>query len=360
MNKNARINKAFMMILGLVFLLGFSGCKAEKPQEAAPVVRPVKTMVIGGDVGGRLSFPGRVQAAQRVNLAFRVSGPLFDFPVIEGQEVKKGQLLARIDPRDYQIALDEAMAGFDRAESDFQRYQRLYEKEAVPLSDLDLYRSQRDVAKARLEKAQADIEDTKLLAPFSGRIGTKFVENYEEVRSNQEILSLHDISRIEIVIDVPEYLMATIKQSGTANVVATFEVLPGQEFPVRFFEARAEADPQTQTYQVTLTLPQPGEIRVLPGMNSEVRVYGRPGTLVDSDAEYVIPAIAVLASDDGTPFVWKVDPQTAKVHRTEVTVGAVTGTGNIRILSGLNLGDRIAIAGVNRLREGMTIQPRDE
>ncbi|NOR14173.1 MAG: efflux RND transporter periplasmic adaptor subunit [Candidatus Aminicenantes bacterium] len=360
MNNNAKINKALNLILGLVVLWCLTGCKAETPQEAAPVVRPIKTMVIGGDVGGRLSFPGRVQATQRVNLTFRVAGPLIEFPVMEGQAVTRGQFLARIDPRDYRIALDEARAGFERAESDFKRYQRLYEKEAVPISDLDLYRSQRDVAKARLDKAEADIKDTRLLAPFSGNIGTKFVENYEEVRSNQEVLSLHDISRMEIVVDLPEYLMATITESGSVRLVAAFEVLPGQELPVRFSEASAEADPQTQTYQVTLTLPQPGGIRLLPGMNSEVRLYGRPALMVEADVEYVIPANAVMSADDGTAYVWKVDPENATVHRVDVEVGSVTGVGNIRILKGLNLGDRIAIAGVTLLKEGMTIQPQDE
>ena len=91
------------------------GCAREEAPEPAPVVRPVKTMTLGtAEMGGRI-FPGRVEATNQVDLAFRVGGPLIEFPVREGQFIRKGQLVARIDPRDFQIRLNAAKADFERA-----------------------------------------------------------------------------------------------------------------------------------------------------------------------------------------------------------------------------------------------------
>jgi len=189
--------RAIHVVLALALAAVFGwGCGQEVEQSAPSVVRPVKTMVIGGSLAGRLSFPGRVQGARRVELSFRVRGRLAELPILEGQNVNEGDLIGRLDPTDYQIAVQEAQATYIRAAADFERYQRLYEKDAVPLSDLDRFRAQRDVAKARLDQAQTNLRYTSLRAPFGGRLGEKYVENFEDVRANQPIVSLHDIRHI--------------------------------------------------------------------------------------------------------------------------------------------------------------------
>ena len=349
---------AGVLCIGAAMLM-MNGCGGKVTEEAPPVVRPVTTMTVGGSMAGRLSFPGTVQASQRVNLSFRVSGPLIQFPVNEGQEVQKGQLLARIDPRDYRIALDESQAAFQKAEADYNRYQRLYEKEAVPLADLDYYRAQRDVAKSRLDVAEAELSDTYLKAPYSGRIGEKFVENYEEVRVLQAVLSLHDVTRIEIVVDIPEYLMANMRGGKLAQIEAAFDSAPDKKFPVEIFEASAQADSRTQTFRVTLTMPQPEEIRILPGMTALVFVHVREDMDDEEMEQFIIPARAVYAGDDGTAYVWVIDDD-MRVHAREVEAGQVTGEGDIRIHDGLSAGEMIAVTGVTQLREGMQVRSSSE
>jgi RND family efflux transporter MFP subunit len=279
--------------------------------------------------------------------------------VIEGQTVNKGQLLARIDPRDYQIALEETKAKFDKAQSDFRRYQNLYEREAVPLSDLEYYRAMRDVAKAKLDKSQADMEDTRLTAPFSGRIGETYVENFEEVRANQDILSLNDVRRIQIVMDLPEYLLTNVRTGERVKMAARFEALPEKEFPVSLYEAAAQADPRTRTYRVTVMMDQPEEINVLPGMTAEIRLYGELQRTA-KDMTFAVPADAVFAGDERDQYVWKVDSSGMTVHRTRVEVGEITGEGYITIFEGLVQGDLIVAAGVSQLREGMKVRFLDE
>jgi len=227
---------ALSAVLVVAFL---AGC-GEKQEEAEPVVRPVKTTVVGEGFMGTRSFPGRIEASEQVDLSFRVSGPLVELPIDRGQDVKKGQLLARVDPRDFQIALNEAQATFTKADSDFKRYQSLYEKEAVSISDLDLYRSQRDVAKARLDDAKANLDYTYLRAPFAGVIGDRYVDNFQEVAAKQVICTVHDLTGLDIVVDVPEQLMAGVRLSAEthAEVVAIFEAARGEEFAVEPWSSR--------------------------------------------------------------------------------------------------------------------------
>ena len=114
-----------------------SGCGRKEVVERAPVVRAVKVVTVGGDSAQTRTFPGRVEASDQVDLSFRVGGPLIEFPVLEGDLVSKGQLAARIDPRDYRIRLDAARAEVERTDADFRRYSALYEKDAVSIYSQD-------------------------------------------------------------------------------------------------------------------------------------------------------------------------------------------------------------------------------
>src|SRR5690606_4430237 len=222
-------------------IVALSGCGGEEESAPeAPVVRPVKTITLGGDQGTGRSFPGKVQGAQRVNLSFRVQGPLIELPVNEGDEVKKGQLLARLDPRDYRIAYDEAYAQYIEAVADYNRYRDLYERDAVAVADLDVRRANRDTAQARLDYAKANLDYTTLKAPYSGYIGTKYVQNYQEVRPFENILSLQDLTTVEIVIDLPENILSSVKIGDLVKLYATFRSAPDEEFPLTIKEVSAQ------------------------------------------------------------------------------------------------------------------------
>ena len=235
-------------------LLGI-GC-GEKPQRETPeVVRPVKTLVVGSGLTGGLNFPGTVRGSERGELSFQVSGPLVELPVDEGDRVSRGTLLARIDPTDYNLAIAEAQATYDQSVSDYRRYQRLYEKEAVPLADVELKRAVRDVSAAKLEQARNNLGYTYLRAPFSGRIGRKYIENFEDVRAKEPVLTLHRIDTVEVTIDVPESLVTRFRGDPTqALAFATFETHPDHALPLTLKEISAEADAATQTYQAAFTM----------------------------------------------------------------------------------------------------------
>jgi RND family efflux transporter MFP subunit len=331
------------------------GCSEKTVEQAAPVVRPVKTLTIAeGGATLQRSYPGRVAAASQVDLSFRVGGPLIELPAMEGQRIRRDQVLARIDPRDYEIRLDAARAQHELAQADFDRIASLYERDAVSKAQLDQARAARDLAKSEVDNAEADLGDTRLRAPFGGLIGATFVENFQDVQPRESILSLIAVDQVDVVVDLPESIVAQIREGEQPDVrlYATFESAPGRTFDLKVSELATQADARTQTYRVTLRMKQPEGVTILPGMTANVS-----GEVTDDgreDRPVVVPAVAVVTGAEGA-HVWVVDTSAMTVHQRAVTVGGLEGSDAIEILSGLEPGDTIAVSAVSRLQEGMQV-----
>ena len=326
-------------------------------------MRPVKTATVQGFQLGEQSFPATVDAGRKLVVSFRVPGRLVELPVRKGQAVAKGDLIARLEPRDFEIAVEEARATFQKASADFERYKTLYERNAVPLADLDQRRSQRDVAQARLDEARQNLDYTSLRAPFAGMIGNRYVENFMDVSAQQEIVDLNDTTSVDVRVDASELTIATIRQYREhldLGLFAEFDAAPGRSYPVTVKEIAARADPQTQTFQVVFTMPQPREITLLPGMTGRVRIVAtmKPGASLD--VPLTIPAIAVETLPDGGTVVWVVDRGSMTVRRQPVVVGGMQGDADVEVREGLAAGDLVVTAGLAQLAEGQQVRFWDE
>lgn len=339
--------------------IGLLGCDEPAPLDPdLDIVRPVKALTIPGIGDGTTrQFPGRVRAAERVDLAFPTSGKLIELPVVQGQMVAEGERVARLDPRDYQSAVQAAQAQYNEARANFERGKELVEQGHISGMDFDRLRANYEVAAAQLSTARKALSDTDLVAPFDGVIARRHVDNFQEVSTNQPVVSLQDNSVIEIVVDAPERLVASAANDGKATFAATFEALPGVEFPLTIREFSAEADPNTQTYEIIFAMPRPETANILPGMTANV-IARRPVAAGVTGGSIRIPAIAVFANEGGEPQVWVIGAD-GTVDLRAVTTGSLVGADRIEILSGLEPGDTIAIAGVSRLREGQQVRPVD-
>jgi RND family efflux transporter MFP subunit len=276
-------------------------------------------------------------------------------PIDEGQIVKKGDLIAQILPRDFQTAISEAKARELEAAQQYQRYKELYAKRQVSKADFDRYRAARDVARARLEDAQNALKDTTLVAPFDGVIAKRYVENFEKVQEKQPIVYLQLIDQLEILIDVPELLMAQFRKSAAIDVIAEFDAAAGNQYPLAVKEFSTDADPATQTYQVVLTMDQPKEANILPGMTAKVTASTSEG--YDMGSRILIPAIAVLNDADNQDYVWLFDRNSQTVTKTPVSIGQLEGSKNVMVEEGLKGGEEIVIAGITKLHDGMKVRP---
>lgn len=363
-----------VFLICLLTLLLISCGKKEPEKAEAKAVRPIKLMAVDSALSGQTrKLPGTVRATDRVDLAFQVAGPLIELPVKEGQRVKKGDLLARIDPQDYETnlrnaqgSIAKAKAAVDYAVAEYKRYLNVKATDAGAVSDsiVNLKYTAQNVARADLQSAEAalaaaqdQLDYTRLRAPFSGVIARKYVDNYQEVTVKQPILSLQNVTDIEVLVDVPESMVAPIRTTKP-RVYADFASDPSRSFELKIKEAAQLADTLTQTYQVVLVMPAPTGIRILPGMTATVSIdfASVPG----DENSIVVPAIAVWADDAGHPMVWVVDTKTMAVHRREIKTGDLTGVDSIKVTEGLNPEEVIAISGVSKLQEGQVVRKLEQ
>jgi len=342
----------FSLLLASSFLL--SGCE-EPPQTIVASSRPVKTIIVGGDATSNTrEFPAVVDAIKKADISFRVDGQINKILVKEGDDVKKGQVLAELDPTDFKIKLKDRQASYDTAKANYDRAVTLVKKGAISKVDHDNIRAQYHTAKANLETAKQDLLYTKLKANFDGVIAKRHVENFEEVIFSQKIYSLEDVSALKIKIDVPENLMILIKRSrdGKRNLRAVFDNISNQEFPLSFLETATKADPNTKTFKVTLRMDSPEKYNVLPGMTATVyaEMFSHES---NSDAAFALPVSAVISDNEKQATVWVVDEKTMTVNPIQVTPGLMIG--DTMQVTGLNPGARVVIAGAPFLRNDMKV-----
>jgi len=304
------------------------------------------------------SFPGSVRAAERVRLSFNVPGKIVELPAVEGTNVKKGELLARLDDRNYQSRLKAAVAEFDKAEANYKRAAKLLKDDYISKAEYDQLKAAREVAAARVATARKTVADTRLPAPFDGVVASRMVENFTEVKAKQPVVSLEQVRNLEIVVEVPERYIARRIGKPKAQLAARFDAFPDQAFPLVIKEFATEADPKTGAYRFVTVMQRPEGLSLLPGMSATV-VAQRTKTRSDGAIPFIVPISTLFAVVTPDPRVWVVD-DARRVHQRKVQLGRLTGTEEIEITGGLQTGESLVIEAVDRLREGMVIEPKSE
>jgi len=375
-------------------------------------------VVIAGDEAHVRVFPGRVKASMTAQLAFRVSGRLTRLPVKEGQHVTKGEVIAQLRQDEFQAQRQAAQGQLDQARAalnalrvgerpeerlrreaevraaearlanariDYERFARLVQSSAVSRSeydraqtayrvaqedhraalqvleqgtiarqeDIEAQEAQLRVLESRVVEASLQLEDSTLFAPYDGVIAQRFVDVGQNIRAKEPVVRFQDVKELDIAVDVPETVMiAALRSADIVQTVAEISGAPGLEFPVRIREVAQVADPITQTFQVRAAMQSPPGMNVLPGMTATVTLTYRRASILDS--RILVPLSAVFKDATGEQVAWVIGPdQTAS--RRPVKIGEVSG-GRIEITEGLQPGDRIAVAGVTFLREGMKVR----
>jgi RND family efflux transporter MFP subunit len=362
------------------------------------------------------SFSGKVEASRKVDLEFLVPGRIAMLPVIEGQQVAKGEIVAQLRQDEFQTRvntaqsqLDQARAALDalrlgerpeeqlrrrtqeraaaaklaNARAELERYKGLVQLGAVSRSEFDQVQTAYQVAEEehkgavqllqqgtvarredidaqeavvrglneRVADAQLQLEDSTLHAPFDGVIAQRFVENGQSIPAKQAVVRFQSVDAIDIVVDVPEAVMASGINSFV-RMIAEISGVPGRQFPVVIQEVAQVADPTTQTFPVRFVMEAPSGATILPGMTATVTVSYREGG--PGDRRIFVRISAVTKQDTGQQVVWVVGPNLI-VRPRPVSLGAVRD-GEIEIVSGLTPGDRIAVAGATFLRDGMKVR----
>jgi RND family efflux transporter MFP subunit len=343
-----------MLLLALCWSLGtLAGCGEEPVPE--PPVRPVLSVRVGDpeELGGR-RFVGQARAAQEVDAAFEVPGRLVERPVDVGSQVQKGDLLARLDPRDFEADLAAARANEAKARADFVRAVALFKEGVIAEAQYEAAGRRLEVTEAELRKAEKANEETRLVASFDGVVAATYVENFQNVRAKEPVVRVIDTTRIEMLIDLPADIIGSVPYVKWIKV--RFDVFPDHEIEAEIREVGNEASPTTRTYPVTLIMTPPDGVGIKPGMSGVA--WGEVAYPEDiGSAGIEVPISALFSRPDADPdrsFVWVIDEDSLTVSARAVE-SVSAGARGIRV-RGLEERERIAVAGVHSLREGMKVR----
>lgn len=346
--------KIAAIVMATLTATGCSGSN-DANSDKAPKPRPAKLIEVQASSNQRdLSFPAVIRSAQSADLTFQVAGEIREINVLEGDEVVAGKVIARLDQRDALNRLAQAKAEFDNATTEFERAERLAAQDAISRSVLETRKTQRDVADAAYRTAQKSVGDTVLKTPFSGFISTVSGRQFQNVQAKESIAVLQS-EEVEAVINIPGTIIARLPQLEPVGVRVKLDAAPDVEIVASFKEASGEADPNTQTYEVSFSFLPPEDLFILPGMTATVESSFLFSGALDIVAEGIsVPLAAVLAEGDEL-FVWVVDLETMTIAKRPIVAQSDAGT-YMTVTEGLSGGETIIGAGVSFFHDGMTVR----
>ncbi len=347
----------------------FSPPKQGETTKPGRQANPVAVSVLSApqeDIPILLSALGTVQAANAVQVRPMVEGPLDKVPFTEGQEVKKGALLAQIDPRPYQAALDQAkgklaqdQAQLESDRRDLERNTTLAERSFASKQIVDQQRAAVEKGealieadKAAIQSAQVQLDYTALTAPFDGRVGIRNVDPGNIVRptDTNPIATLTQHQPISVLFSLPEKDLAQLRKAqaaGRGEIYAYDQDGNAQIAQGKLQVVDNQIDPQTGTIRLKAEFLNENDA-LWPGQFVPVKIR------IDTRQNIVaLPSAAIQRGPDGL-YVWLVDPD-KKVKMKPVTTGPSQDDKTI-VESGVTPGDRVVVAGQYRLQPGSAVQ----
>ena len=356
----SRITSHLLVIV--VCMTSIFAC-SKKEEDKEPIVRPAKIFTVGQGINSQIrSFPGVIESSDKAIQSFRVSGELIELPAKAGKQVKQGDVLARLDPKDYKLKYDDSKAKFDLAKVQYERAKEIFGKGLIARADYDKAKSRYLTATADLSLAKANLDYTNLLAPFDGVISKVLVDNFANVKANEPIANIQSIENVDIVFQMPENVIAQIKkgEGKKADIKIRIDSQGDKTYPTQTKEFDTEADPQTQTYRAVVTMKRPTDFPLLDGMSTTV-IIDFSKVFRETANKILLPPTAVFAAEDEPVnntqrYVWLVDPKSMQVSKQAITVGQLSNDG-IEVLSGIETGQKIISAGVSFIQEGQKVKP---
>ncbi|MFZ3000594.1 MAG: efflux RND transporter periplasmic adaptor subunit [Undibacterium umbellatum] len=357
------LNKLLLFVL-LPFMMTACGDKSKAvPPDITPRVKTV-TAQAGGEQRYR-SLVGELQPAEVWNLAFPVQGRVMQLAVNEGDKVKKGQVLARLDPLAYELKLKNARSGLQSAMTERKEkldalaaQSKLREQGYMTGNMLEKQRVELAASETRLSNSESalalakrDLDYTVLLAPAEGRISARLIEAFADVNAGQAIMRLDGAAGLRVAIRVPDKLMPGFNLGTAVKVQIGGRKLDGK---VSRIDARATAGDAFPSY-ISLTGDTAG---LRPGVTANVQftLGSEAGQEAQTRKNIVLPLQAIVPGNaPGRGFAFVLDGQSSKVRRVEVRIKAVNEQ-DVEIDEGLKAGDEVVVAGVAFLSDGQVVK----
>ncbi|MGB0865928.1 MAG: efflux RND transporter periplasmic adaptor subunit [Granulosicoccaceae bacterium] len=346
------------------FILAATGCNStssEVENTAPEQARPAKIHTLRTVQSQLLrSYPATLEASSKSNLAFRVSGQLRELPARAGVQVKKGDLLARLDNSDYQNALDARNAAYKLAKVQYDQAKKLQAKNLASQLQLDQATASLKSAQANRTQAQDNFRYTRLTAPFDGIVARVNIDNHQAVQAGTPVLQLQASEQLDVSFSVPESLISQMSRIPDPKLLAAicgqvfFSTHPKDNYHACYKEHELVPDPLTRNYKVLFNVDTPETFTALPGMSANI-VLDFSAFMAAEQEPLLVAPIEAVHEFQGESYVWRVD-DAMRAKRVKVGLGTL-GDHGFEILDGLQPGDKLVAAGLSHLRDNMLLKP---
>ncbi|WP_346892281.1 efflux RND transporter periplasmic adaptor subunit [uncultured Roseibium sp.] len=351
-------------VFPLLLVAALAACQEKQAEVQKDEVRPVKVVQVAPATSVRkLEYSGIVRARSETAAGFRIAGKIVERKVDVGDHVKAGDLLARIDPTDYELSVKSAEAALSAAERQVEtaafalkRMQQLFDKKWVAKASLEQAQlsynqaeANRDTSKAQLDQARNQVGYSELRADRPGIISAVQAEAGQVVSAGSPVVTIAADGEKEVAIAVPETDVLSFKPGKRVEVGLWSN--KDLKFNGRVREVSGSADPASRTFAVRISLP--ADDRVLLGMTAFVNTSEKAG-----EDFYSVPLAALSRGDQDKSIVWTVNPVDETVHARPVTVSEFSGDG-VRVSNGLKTGDLVISAGTQFMTENLKVKLPD-
>jgi RND family efflux transporter MFP subunit len=340
--------------LGIILLAACSiaACSKKKEPENRNKIIPVKVMEAASSTSSATrNYVGTVEESVAVALSFSDMGTVEQVLVSEGQRVRKGQLLATLNPLTAQNAYEAAKAKLVQAQDAYDRLTKVHENGSLPDIKYAEVEAGLQQAKSMVAIAKKALDDCRLYAPRDGVIASRNIEAGANILPNITVFKLVSVDKVNVKISVPENEIGSIAEGQAATIVVP--ALDNAAFAGKIETKGVAANALSHTYDVKIGIDNNARslraTSLLPGMVCKVEVENFQA----EQAGIVVPNRAIQIAPDGKKYVWLSDNDLAR--RQFITTGDLTNSG-IVVSEGLSIGDKIIIEGFQKISEGTLIR----
>lgn len=336
----------------LTLALGVAACgKSNSSAQQAVIVSTVTADYRGSTEGKEFSFISKPFRSSE--LSFRVGGPVLDLDVYAGNRYAKGQVIARIDDRDFVIRRERAQAIYTQAQAEYERTAALYDKNSISKSAYDRTLAEYTAAKMALQTATNELNDTRLVAPFDGYVGEVFVEKYQDVKATQKVVTFVELDRLKVEAYVTQDV--AFGGAGVKEISLCFDADPHSRHRARVIEISRSTTSNNLSYLLTAELPNK-DGRLLGGMSGKIKIDLSSQSV---DSTVVVPQQVLCHRPTVGDYVWVFDPVSSTVSRRVVSLGELLPGGLVAVEKGLERGELVAGSSLRFLSDKMVVSTKE-
>jgi len=317
--------------------------KMSKLRQERPDVNVVALELVPMPIRDRINLPGVIEPWVSLKVLTEVNGKVLKINIKEGEPVKKGDIIAILDSRDYENAFNSVKASYDAALASLNRIKELYKEKLSTRTQLDNAVAQVENLKASLDSAALNLERCKIKAPISGIINHLFIDKGQYLNHSNDVVEILQIKQVKVKVGIPESDVAAVRRLNTFNV--RIDALEGKSFSAKKYFLSKTADPMARLYNLILKLNNnTGEI--LPDMFARVEIVKK-----EVPNSISVPLYSVI-SRNNDKIVYIINDN--KIHSRKLELGLQEGW-RVEVTKGLKAGERVVVVGHRNVTVGQKV-----